>query len=294
LLSRRFSQLMQQEGFKVSIDKLIMRMFKKFFDELYFLQTMVLSSNKPIDGRDMFITNSGGLSKLHIDYNLKKTEEDIKKEKKAMNENRMKEILANIGRTELSKPMDGYGKNSDIVCLSGKKTSVVVSDLYSPFNHAKASFNKPTTGYINNTQNTQNTQNTLNTPKNNISHEQNNKNIQQIKRSQPHKIHAEKQKITSINQYINKRKINNNVATHDTVKENNMNQIKQTEFNTEIKIDDVKNVSGIKTTVQAVPNGNAPNMLNLVEKSITAKTVIQQKNKNNYRNKKIRSLRDML
>jgi hypothetical protein len=94
---------MQTYEFTTSIDLFIMRMFKKLYDELYFLQTMVLSSNKLLYGRNLLFTNSGDRNKLDINYNLWKTEEEVLREREHFFEMRKKEILESVGKTEINK-----------------------------------------------------------------------------------------------------------------------------------------------------------------------------------------------
>ena len=57
-----------------------------------------------------------------------------------MNKSRIKEILANLGRTELSRPMDAFGKNNDLVLMPVKKSSILISDLYNPSDSTKLPF----------------------------------------------------------------------------------------------------------------------------------------------------------
>jgi hypothetical protein len=102
LLSRRFAQTMEQYRYVATIDQFLMRMFKKLYDELYFLQTMVLSSNKLLYGRDFLFQNLGDSNRLNITYKLSRTEEEIKKEKEILNSARINQILQIIGKTEVN------------------------------------------------------------------------------------------------------------------------------------------------------------------------------------------------
>lgn len=103
LLSRRFAQLMQQNKYRDTIDKFVMKMFRKMYDELYFLQTMLLSSNKHINGNDLLFYNYGNGDKLDLKYNLLKSDDDIKKEKEIYNQNRKNEFLAEMTKLEVHK-----------------------------------------------------------------------------------------------------------------------------------------------------------------------------------------------
>jgi hypothetical protein len=109
---------------------------------LYFLQSMVLSSNKPLIGTNMFLVNLGDGSKINIEYNLKKSEEELKKDR----ETRIKQMLENLGRSELYQPSTGPNTNPTLL---KKKSNVIVSETYNPTDKDKlklgnnSQFNRP-------------------------------------------------------------------------------------------------------------------------------------------------------
>jgi hypothetical protein len=104
LLSRRFCQVMQSCRYKDTIDRFLMKMFRKLFDELYFLQIPILSSNKPINGQDMMFVNLGDSTKVDIHYNLIRSEDDIQKERELLFKNKLNEMETNItSKLEINK-----------------------------------------------------------------------------------------------------------------------------------------------------------------------------------------------
>ena len=72
---------MKEDSFCSTVDKFVMRMFKKLYDELYFSHTMVYSSNKPYTGKNILFENYGGNTKIQFLYKLWKTTEEIKIER---------------------------------------------------------------------------------------------------------------------------------------------------------------------------------------------------------------------
>jgi hypothetical protein len=127
LLSRRFVQLMEKFAFKITIDRLISGLFKKLFDELYYSQIAILSSNKIINGKDMFVINLGNQNKLNLKHNLIFTEEEIFQEK--LNDPIFKEIIESFGKSTNNNTMINNFNNA---MVNEQKKKNIMSDSYCP------------------------------------------------------------------------------------------------------------------------------------------------------------------
>lgn len=100
LLSRRFCQFLIKENYTLSQDKITMRFHKSLHDENYICNTAVLSSNIELNGRELFLSSDQSID-LNMKYNLEKTDEEIKKEKIKLIENRTRTFFLSIGRIDM-------------------------------------------------------------------------------------------------------------------------------------------------------------------------------------------------
>lgn len=104
LLSRRFCQFLNKEIYTLTIDKIVMRMYKSLYDENFIYNTAVLSSNRNFNGNSLILNCDCSREKIkefNIKYNLKKTDKEIKMEKAIFTENRIKTFFLSIGRIDL-------------------------------------------------------------------------------------------------------------------------------------------------------------------------------------------------
>jgi len=137
LLTRRICQSIENENYILTLDKIVMRLFKYLHEEAYLYNISLLSSNVPIIGKSYFL-NLSQSERLKIEnlekvnYDFAKTDEQIHKEKKDLNENRLKQLFLSIGRVDLYHSF-GFEKNLDkklgstMTKLMGK--GIVVEEL---------------------------------------------------------------------------------------------------------------------------------------------------------------------
>jgi hypothetical protein len=132
LLSRMLVEILEENNYAVSWDRILIRMFTKLFDERFYLQTVSLSSNEQIIGKQNFFINCGNSERLNIDYRIpdevKREIEERKKQKETEAAKKFKIEFNKVNKVDKSQITNNEEPEPPVSSTNKKMTDIIVHD----------------------------------------------------------------------------------------------------------------------------------------------------------------------